>query len=300
MMFKTLIISVLSLAFTVGDTAQDQEIIYGRRDGMALVMTVLKPEKPNGKAIVSIISSGWHCDHAWFATYKNRAMPFVEAGYTVFLAEHASAPRYAIPDALLDIQTAVQYVRFHSKDFGIDPNLIGITGTSSGGHLALLVAAADDIKQMQAKDPIARISSKVQAAAVFCGPTDFLNYGKPKNALRDQKALLQQLGVVDCFRYTNYDEKQNSYVVMDDASARKTDSLMSPVHVLTADDAPVYISHGDKDDIVPLQQSQTYVAKSQKLRIPAQLAVKPDAGHGWKNMNEDEKGFVAWFDRYLN
>ena len=36
----------------------------------------------------------------------------------------------------------------------------------------------------KAKDPVDRVSSRVQAVACFFPPTDFLNYGKPgENAL---------------------------------------------------------------------------------------------------------------------
>ncbi|MBK7558383.1 MAG: hypothetical protein IPI54_08910 [Chitinophagaceae bacterium] len=37
-----------------------KEVIYGRKDGMALTMTVLTPkDKPNGKAIISVLSGNW-------------------------------------------------------------------------------------------------------------------------------------------------------------------------------------------------------------------------------------------------
>jgi dipeptidyl aminopeptidase/acylaminoacyl peptidase len=67
----------------------------------------------------------------------------------------------------------------------------------------------------------------------------------------------------------------------------------------TADDAPTYIMHGDKDPEVPLQQSQWIQQKLKVVNMPVTLTVKPGAGHGWKGMNEDEAEMVKWFDKYL-
>ena len=59
------------------------------------------------------------------------------------------------------------------------PSAIGITGSSAGGHLSLMQGTAGDKGDPKAKDPIDRVSSRVQAVACFYPPTDFLNYGKP-------------------------------------------------------------------------------------------------------------------------
>lgn len=278
-----------------------QEVIYGRRDGMALTMTVLTPKKPNGKAVVSLLSGGWVSNYdAWFNSYFRRSLPFVNSGYTVFLTQHASAPRYTIPDALEDVQRAVQYIRYNAALYHIDAGHIGITGTSSGGHLSLLTATSDDIQDPKSKDPVERVSSKVQAVAVFCPPTDFLNFGLAGFVLPEQRDLLQKANVTASFRYTNWDSTTNTYGIINDTKQHRViDSLMSPAELATADDAPAYIMHGDADPLVPIQQSQLMAAKLKAAGIPVTLTVKPGAVHGWKGMNDDEKEFILWFDKYL-
>ncbi len=306
-MFMKFIYLFCVLLFAVPLFSQDtsafnqQEIIYGRRDGMALTMTVLTPKKTNGKAIVSLLSGGWISAYNWQNQYINRALPFVNSGYTVFLAMHCSGPRYAIPDAFEDVQRAVQYVRYHASQYHIDPDHIGITGTSSGGHLSLLAATADDIKNANAKDPVERVSSKVQAVAVFAPPTDFLNYGQTGFNPASQKALLQKLDVMGAFQFTKWDSTTDTYPVIENASEQRTiDSLISPAERVSPDDAPAYLMHGDKDPEVPLQQSQLMEQKLKAAGVPVVLTVKPGAGHGWKGMNEDEKEFISWFDKYLS
>ena len=282
------------------DTYSKSEITYGNRDGMALVMTVLTPQKANGKAIISLHSGGWHSDWRWRENYLKRAVPFVDKGYTVFLTSHSSGPRYSIADAFEDIQRAIQFVRYNAATYHIDKNNIGITGTSSGGHLSLLAATSDDIADPNSKDPIDQVSSKVQAAAVFCPPTDFLNFGQAGFNLAKQKELLVQFDVAGAFRYTKWNNTTRTYEpILDENEKLKLDTQLSPAQIVTKDDAPIYIMHGDKDVVVPLQQSQLMEQKLKAAGIPVTLTVKPGADHGWENMNEDEKDFVKWFDKYL-
>lgn len=289
------------LAFSQNtDTYLKSEVTYDHRDGMALVMTVLTPKKANGKAIISLHSGGWVSNWNWHEDYLKRALPFVDSGYTVFLTSHCSAPKYAIPDALEDVQRAIQFVRYNAAVYHIDKEYIGITGTSSGGHLSLLAATSDDISDPASKDPVGQVSSKVQAAAVFCPPTDFLNFGQAGFNLAEQKEILQQFDVAGAFQYTKWDKTTKTYqLIQDNEEKLKTDTLVSPAQIVTKDDAPVYMMHGDKDDVVPLQQSQLMEQKLKAAGIPVTLTIKSGAGHGWKNMDEDEKEFIKWFDKYL-
>jgi len=287
-------------AFSQDSSFSQQEVIYGRRDGMALTMVVLTPAKANGKGIISMVSGNWLSGYDRLERMINRAKPFVGGGYTVFLTMHSSGPRYAIPDAIEDVQRAVQYVRYHAALYKIDSSLIGITGTSSGGHLSLCAGTANDVMNTRSNDPVERVSSKVQAVAVFCPPTDFLNYGSQGLNAGMQKPLLQQLRLSGAFAYTELDAKKFMYVPVEDDNKRLSiDTLISPAQMVTADDAPAYIMHGDKDKLVPLQQSKLMEEKLLAAKVPVQLTVKAGADHGWRSMVEDEKEFVQWFDKYL-
>ncbi len=281
-------------------TFSKQDIIYGYKDGLALTMLLMKPQKPNGKAVISLVSGNWVSSHEKEDSYANNAMPFVAAGYTVFLTLHSSAPRFTIADALKDVRRAVQYVRYNAGLYGIDAAAIGITGASSGGHLSLLAATSDDVKNPASKDPVERMSSKVQAAAVFFPPTDFLNWGMKGFNPASQKALLQQFDVLGAFEFREWDSVKHVYAVVPDGdNYMNIARALSPAQLVTPDDAPTYMIHGDKDLTVPLQQSQEMQEKLKAANIPVALIIKPGAGHGWKGMADDEAEFVRWFDKYL-
>ena len=74
---------------------------------------------------------------------------------------------------------AVRFIRHNAREYGIDPDRIGVYGGSAGGHLSLMLGMAGDNGDPNAKDPVDRESSRVQAVACFFPPTDLLNFGKP-------------------------------------------------------------------------------------------------------------------------
>lgn len=293
-------------AFTVN--AQDisqidqEEIIYARKHGMALTMVVLKPNNPIGKGIVSVISGNWFSNHSSLRRNIDRCTPFLNSGYTVFLVMHGSNPRFDVSEAATDIKWAVQHIRFNAEKYGINPNFIGITGGSSGGHLSLLVNTSNDIKDVEAKNPERRVSSKVQAVAVFYPPTDFLNWGGPNRYMNylEHEQILAQYRILGALKFQTFDPKSLTYKPLKDSIAVRNKSIsVSPAQLVSLDDAPTFIIHGDKDFTVPLQQSKILQKSYDSIGVPLTLIVKPGKAHGWTNMNEDRKEFVKWFDKYL-
>lgn len=301
LLFLLLLIPLSSSAQENSSFSQE-EVIYGRKHGMALTMIVLKPEKTNGKGIISVLSGNWFSSNTFVPDGINSAKPFLESGYTVFLTMHSSNPRFDIAEGALDIKKAVQYIRFNAKKFTIDPDNIGITGSSSGGNLSLIVGTADDLKNEKSKDPLRRVSSKVQAVAVFYPPTDFLNWGQPNaymNYLQYAPSLAKSY-VLGALKFNTYNRTSTIFEPIKDSIAlRKISMTVSPAQLVTLDDAPVYIIHGDKDKTVPLQQSQHIQKKYDEIGVPLVLNIKAGADHGWKNMNADRNEFVKWFDKYL-
>ena len=127
-----------------------------------------------------------------------------QRGYTVFAVVHGCQPKFTIPEILEDMNRAVRFIRFHAADYGIDPQRIGITGGSAGGHLSLMQGTAGADGDPKAKDAIDRGSSRVQAVACFFPPTDFLNYGTPgENAVG--RGILKDFS--PAFAFSQFDPK---------------------------------------------------------------------------------------------
>src|SRR4051812_40829264 len=122
---RYILISVL-VSFTLSATAQDSlsysksEIIYGRKDGLAMTMTMLAPkQKPNGKAIISVISGNWISTDRSRLRLPEWSQIYIDNGYTVFGVMLGSQPRYTIPDEISDLKRAVRFIRYNAKEYSI-------------------------------------------------------------------------------------------------------------------------------------------------------------------------------------
>src|ERR1041384_7692133 len=131
--------SLLPLSAAAAATPSvDRNVTYGMYSGLALVLDVHKPAKPNGFGIVFISGSGWQAGLEYGAApLKEQQIgiwgpPLLAAGYTVFAINHRAAPRFHYPAAVDDVQRAIRYVRHHARDLEIDAHRIGGPGGSSG------------------------------------------------------------------------------------------------------------------------------------------------------------------------
>lgn len=279
----------------------EKELIYGRKDGMALTMVMLTPKTVmNGKCIVSMISGGWYSNYEWIPYSIKNSETFLERGYTVFLVMHSGRPMFTILDAIADAKRAVRFIRFHSSEYKIDAGHIGMTGTSSGAHLSLAVATDDDKPDPSAKDPVDRVSSRVQAVACFYPPSDFIHWGNmeidPMN-----KLVLDQADVYAAFDFKEWDPAHKHFVMITDKQKLLLIShQISPFYQITPDDPPILIAHGTADIVVPFSQSERFIEKLKQVNLPCDLMVKQGGGHGdWKDEIVYEKAFADWFDKYL-
>jgi acetyl esterase/lipase len=283
-----------SLSFT------KTEIIYGRKDGMALTMLMLAPkEHPNGKAIISVVSGNWNSSYNYALSFVNNSKIYLDRGYVVFTVIHGSQPRYSIPNEIADLKRAVRFIRYNSNNYHIDGSHLGITGSSSGGHLSLMVGLSDDKIDTASKDPVDKVSSRVQAVAVFYPPTDFLNWGQDKMDLSKLQPALALAGVAGAFDFKEWNDTLRLYQSVSAERKLEIAKQVSPIYNVTPDDPPVLIIHGDADRTVPLQQSETLIKKLDEAKVVNSFIVKKGGGHGWKERVVEEKNFVDWFDKYL-
>ncbi len=227
----------------------------------------------------------------------------VKRGYTVFAVVHGSQPRFTVPEAVADLSRAVRFIRYHAKDYKIDPDRIGITGGSAGGHLSLMQGTAGDQGDPKAKAPVDRASSRVQAVACFYPPTDFLNYGgKGKYAFASDGVLVDYRVAVDIREFDPRTKLLER--VTDEKKVLELARKISPITHVSADDPPTLIIHGDADKLVPIEQAQAIVAKFKEMRGPfelvvTELVVKKGAGHGWAGLDKDIPPIADWFDKHL-
>jgi acetyl esterase/lipase len=287
--------ALVTLAATLAVSAQDapslpydqkMDVVYGEVHGTGLLMDVFTPKgKTNGLGIIDVVSGAYYSDrhkirdHILAQVYSI----FCSRGYTVFALRPGSRTRYTGLEMVAHVKTGIRYVKEHAQDYKVDPERLGLTGASAGGHLATLAAVTPEEANPDAESRLLRYDTRVKAAAIFFPPTDFLDWdGKPAN--------FNTLGSLLFLGGTNGHS---------DAEIKEIARQISPARLVTPPTIPFLFIHGDADPLVPLQQSQKMVEALKAAGGSAELIVKKGGGHPWMTLPEEVKVMADWFDRHL-
>ncbi len=248
------------------------DVVYGHKHGMALTFDVFKPkQRANGVGILFIVSGGWYS--RWRPPEKsvNWFKQTLDKGFTVFAVRHGSSPKYAIPEIIEDVRRSVRFIRLRANKFGVDPERLGVTGGSAGGHLSLMLGTASDNGDPDSKDEVLRTSNRVAAVVAYFPPTDIRPW---VNKVPDFPAL-------------QFEEEKSV--------------ACSPLLHVSKDDPPTLLIHGDKDELVTLDHSENILAKFKEHKVTSKLLVIKGAAHGFQG--DDGKraaeARVAWFEKHL-
>jgi acetyl esterase/lipase len=268
----------------------DRNVVYGMYSGLALLMDVHYPMKPNGIAVIYIGGSAFHARLTYdAAALKDRpalqpaATPLLAAGYTVFVINHRAAPRFRHPAGLEDAQRAVRFVRHHAKQYGIRPDRIGAAGHSSGATYSLLLGVLDGRGLSDNRDAADAESAKVQAVAALAPTTDFVN-------VAPNWVHSSYLGAA---LFEGAEPSSEEYGIYREAS---------PVTHATKDDAPTLLLHGDADPIVPFRNSELMNKALLDAGVAVSLIPIRSGGHFPPfppNEPDPYSESVKWFDEHL-
>lgn len=238
------------------------------RDKPSITIRLADSAKANGTAVIVCPGGGYGnlaMDHegAQVAAWLNNL------GISAFILKYRLGPIYHHPAPLQDAQRAIRTVRSRAKEFGIDPNRIGIWGFSAGGHLASTTGTHFDDGQSNASDPIDRLSSRpdfmILAYPVISLTTEYVHKGSRKNLLGDpyDPALAEQLS----------NEKQ-----------------------VTSRTPPTFLFHTDDDAGVPVENSVLFFLALKKAKVPAEMHIYQKGKHG-VGLAQSDPVLSTWPDR---
>jgi acetyl esterase/lipase len=120
---------------------------------------VMKPEKPNGKAVIIFPGGGY----SHLAARKEGSLVgewLNKQGITAFVVKYRVPRRKGVNAPLQDAQRAIRFVRGNAKQFGINPDMIGVMGFSAGGHLSATCTHQFDVASYSPIDDLDKLSCK--------------------------------------------------------------------------------------------------------------------------------------------
>lgn len=153
------------------DVTRRADLVYASWGGRRLRLDLFEPAKAGGDrpAILFVHGGGWSSGDP--SMEVPLAQRLAAEGYVTATVEYRLSPEARYPAAILDLKSAVRWLRAHAPDYRIDTARIGVCGGSSGGHLAAFLGATNGDRRYDEGENL-KYSSEVQAVVDIDGPLD--------------------------------------------------------------------------------------------------------------------------------
>ena len=183
----------------------------------------------------------------------------LEAGISYASLNYRLTPEITQPQPFLDCARALQTIRHHAAEWNLDPTRIASTGGSAGAGISLWLAFHDDLAEPDAEDPIARQSTRLTCAAVSNGQCSY----DPLFCESIGLARFAEHPFFHAFYGLEPGQEQS-----DEAKRRYAEA--SPITYLTADDPPVMMEFGGRNDPVTEETSIGAIVHHPKFGVVLQ------------------------------
>ena len=236
-----------------------------------LKMDILRPLSDHALPAVIYIPGGAFLQSNRTNNLQNR-LRIAEAGFIVASIEYRTSPLSAFPAPIQDVKSAIRYLKAKSEHFGIQPDKIAVWGESAGGYLATFAGATNGISYFD-KGYFLDSSSHI-AAVIDCFAVSDLSkidetYSKQMREIHYSPTLPEAEMLESVSPGADKDETHDP-VTLDKAN---------PLNYITSKTPPFLIMHGDKDHIVPIDDSKKLHAKLQEKGIESSFYIIDNAEH---------------------
>lgn len=261
------------------DLQMEWNVVYGseRPERQMLDLYVLKNRDKPMPLVV------WIHGGAWLGGDKRPCpmTPLLYDGFAVASINYRFSNMAIFPAQIHDCKAAIRWLRANAAKYNIDPNHIGVAGASAGGHLAALLGTTNGNKELEGTvGDYPDASSDVQAVCDWFGPSDFFTMPVDKQQFNGQDPVVLLLG-------STLSEK------------KELAELASPFYQANKKTVSFLIMHGDRDTLVPVEQSKMLHEKLKAAGTDSTLLILEGQGHGFSEETQAFKQVKEFFERTL-
>ncbi len=239
-----------------------------------LKMDVLRPR--TGKllpAVVFVTGGGFITSNR--ASHLEIRMCLAQAGFLVASIEYRFAPQANLPAPIIDTKCAIRYLRKNAMRFGVDPNRIGIMGTSAGGYLSCFAGVTGYGRQFDV-GANTDVSSEVACVVDFYGVTDLSRmadgFDEKKVQAYNSPSACQALWLNGCTICGGVDAS---------VTERPQEvQRYNPANYVDEHTPPFLLFHGTADTLVSAAETDIMFQALRAHGIEAERYLVEGAGHG--------------------
>jgi acetyl esterase/lipase len=265
------------------DITVARNLEFARAGETPLLLDLYIPENaPKPRPLVVWIHGG-----GWQSGSKDqcRATPMVHHGYVVASISYRLTHQGSWPAQIQDCKAAIRWLRANADAYGIDPQRIGVWGSSAGGHLAALLGTTADVKELDGDLGHPDQSSRVQAVCAWAAPTDLV-------------AMARQAHRQSQVDHAGPDAPEALLLGGPIAELLDKARAASPLTYVNAKAPPFLLMHGDNDRVVPHQQSVAFDEALRKAGVESRLHTVAGSGHAFGGQALHEQ-VLEFFGRHL-
>jgi acetyl esterase/lipase len=188
------------------------------------------------------------------------------------------------PAQIHDCKAAIRWIRANATKYNLDPDKIGVIGDSAGGHLVAMLGTSGNVKNLEGDlGPHKDVSSRVQCVVDEFGPAE----------------LLTMQGAGSKMDHDGPKSPEGKLVGGRVSDKKEVAIAASPITYVAADNPPFLIIHGNKDPVVPYNQSERLSAALKKAKVECYFITVDGGGHGGFHNPEIQNRERQFFDRCL-
>lgn len=254
------------------------DLIYWSQGGESLRLDACLPrgaEEPTA-AVLLLHGGGFTSGNRNSGGMRRLCEQIAQRGMAAFPTDYRLAPEFTYPAQVDDVGNAVAWLREPEQleRFGIDPDRIGVVGSSAGA----IIAQSLGTRGSGPSDTGGRVGAVVSLSGVSVMTPEAQDLGEPSP--RATELVLGYLGCVS---------------VADCPLAVEA----SPISAVDPSDAPMLLVNGT-GEIVPHEQAEAMAAALQEAGVPADLVIRETPDHGLALLNADvRRSMISFLETHL-
>lgn len=235
-------------------------------------------DNPSYKAIIVIYGSAWFGNNMKQFAFNALGKPLLESGFAVIAINHRSSTDAVYPAQINDVKAAIRFVRANANKYKIDTSFIGITGFSSGGHLASLAGTTNSVKEFTVNNTTVDIEGNVG---------NYTSVSSAVNAVVDWFGPIDMALMDECKKPKDGNSPEAALIRGNPADNLDMIALLNPITFIDEMNPKFMVIHGEADNVVPHCQSVLFSNALKAKGLLDEFISVPEGQHGPVTFNEN-------------
>lgn len=277
---------------------EEKDFVYAIVDGIELRAHSYRPVKAGIlPAVVEVHGGAWNLYNRTAGELYNKAL--ASSGLYVLAVDFRQGPDHQHPLGSRDTASAIRYLKAHANELSIDTNKIGLIGSSSGGHLALLAGLKPNAK-MHLGTPIVSSNKKTMNADQIDASVDYIIALWPVSDPEYRYAFAKEVKRDQLVQY--HDNYFGSVAEMKDASIQRV--LKEEIGTNKKTLPAVLVVQPGEDGNIPRPMTFSLLAELQNSGVATEYLFYPGMPHAFahrpsKSTDDSIHGMRDYINRRL-